>query len=168
MSKVQAGRRAPSIPEEGAVTFLIGMRINRLWEFWKWVPVFIAMPRMLRELAKDPSLGLVGTPRTFISGRTILVWQQWTSFEALEAYARASDHLHVPGWRAFNRRTRGNSSVGIYHETYLLEPSTVEGMYVNTPPMGLGAAFGTHVPDRHTNTAGQRLGRPKAPAAGMD
>ena len=39
---------------------------------------------MLVELVKDPNLGLVGGPCTFISGRTILVWQQWRSFDLLE------------------------------------------------------------------------------------
>ena len=45
-----------------------------------------AMPRMIAELMKDRSLGMVGRPRTFVSGRTILVWQYWSSFEQLEAY----------------------------------------------------------------------------------
>jgi hypothetical protein len=156
---VQQGRVTTELPVEGAVLFLIGMRINLLWQVWKWFPVFVAMPRMIAELMKNPALGLRGRPRTFVSGRTILVWQQWTSFDALESYARASEHLHLPAWRAFNRRTRGNASVGIYHETYLLDPGSVEAMYVNMPPFGLGAAFGTRAPDGRSNTAAQRLGR---------
>lgn len=156
---VHQGRLTTDVPAEGAVLFLIGMRINQIWQVWKWFPVFIAMPRMLAELARQPSLGLRGRPRTFVSGRTILVWQQWASFEALESYARASEHLHLPAWRSFNRRTRDNASVGIYHETYLLGPGTVEAMYVNMPPFGLGAAFGTRAPDGRSNTAAQRLGQ---------
>src|SRR5207342_1870402 len=33
------------------VVFLIGMRINKPWKVHKWLPVFLAMPRMLKELA---------------------------------------------------------------------------------------------------------------------
>ena len=154
---VHQGRLTTDLPAEGAVLFLIGMRINRLWQVWKWFPVFIAMPRMLAELMRNPTLGLRGRPRTFMSGRTILVWQQWESFETLESYSRASEHLHLPAWRSFNRRTRDNASVGIYHETYLLSPGTVEAMYVNMPAFGLGAAFGTRAPDSRSNTATQRL-----------
>ena len=86
MAKVNKGRFAADGGADGKVLFLIGMRLNRLWQVWKWFPVFVSMPRMLIELQKNPSLGLVGKPRTFISGRTILVWQYWESFEKLTAY----------------------------------------------------------------------------------
>ena len=36
------------------VVFLIGMRINKPWKVNKWLPMFLAMPRMLRELSRDP------------------------------------------------------------------------------------------------------------------
>ena len=42
------------------VVFRIGMRINKLWKVHKWAPVFVAMPRMLRELEADPDSGLLG------------------------------------------------------------------------------------------------------------
>ena len=32
------------------VVFLIGMRINKPWKPHKWLPVFRAMPKMIREL----------------------------------------------------------------------------------------------------------------------
>ena len=34
------------------VVFLIGMRINKLWKIWQWLPVALAMPRMLKELER--------------------------------------------------------------------------------------------------------------------
>ncbi len=42
------------------VVFLIGLRFNKLWKVHKWFPVLSAMPRMLRELYSDPSLGFLG------------------------------------------------------------------------------------------------------------
>jgi hypothetical protein len=86
MARINKGRYSAETGADGKVLFLIGLRFNRLWQVWKWLPVFGAMPRMLRELAKNPDLGLVGCPRTFVSGRTILVWQYWESFEKLEPY----------------------------------------------------------------------------------
>jgi hypothetical protein len=37
------------------VVFLIGMRINKPWKVSKWLPVFLAMPRMIKELEKLPA-----------------------------------------------------------------------------------------------------------------
>lgn len=159
MAKVQTGRRTPVIPEQGAVVFLIGMRINRLWSFWKWAPVTTQMGRMISELMRHPELGLKGRPRTFVSGRTILVWQVWESFEKLEKYARSSDHAHMPAWSAFNRLLADNNSVGIYHETYLVNSSTAEAIYVNMTPLGLGNAFGLQPAEGDLRTAAKRLGR---------
>ena len=42
------------------VVFLIGMRINKLWKLHKWLPVFLAMPRMLKELEAHPESGFLG------------------------------------------------------------------------------------------------------------
>ena len=137
--------------------FLIGMRINRLWQVWRWFPVFTAMPRMLIELAKNPELGLVGKPRTFRSGRVILVWQYWDSFEKLAAYAKANDRAHLPAWRAFNRRVRDNGSVGIYHETIVLSDATVESVYGNMPTFGLAAVTGAVPAGRRGQTAKARM-----------
>ena len=48
MSKVVPKRVTAEI-EGDFVIFLIGMRINKLWKVHKWLPVFRAMPRMIRE-----------------------------------------------------------------------------------------------------------------------
>ena len=157
MASINKGRYSADTGADGKVLFLIGMRINKPLRVWKWFPVFLSMPRMLIELQKNRSLGLVGKPRTFLSGRTILVWQYWESFEKLSAYSRASENAHLPAWRAFNRRIRDNGSVGIYHETHLLVDSTVETVYGNMPTFGLGAVTGVVPAGRRGQTAPQRL-----------
>ena len=63
--------------------FLIGMRINKPWKVHKWLPVFFAMPRMLRELEGCPESGFLG----HITAVGVIV-QYWRSFDHLEAYAR--------------------------------------------------------------------------------
>ncbi len=120
------------------VVFLIGMRFNKPWKVGQWWPVFMAMPKMLKELkAAGPSSGFLG--HTAI--RPSLMVQYWRSFEQLEAYARSKDSLHWPAWVAFNRRIKGaRGDVGIWHETYRVRAGDYECIYSGMPPFGLSAA----------------------------
>jgi hypothetical protein len=118
------------------VIFLIGMRINKPWKIHKWWPVFRSMPPMLRELTAKPEAGLLG----YTFGWPVIV-QYWRSFEQLEAYARSQDQLHWPMWVKFNQKIRHTSGdVGIWHETYRVQPGHYETIYSSMPPFGLGRA----------------------------
>jgi len=118
------------------VVFLIGMRINKPWMLHKWLPTFLAMPRMLRELETRPESGFLGS---FGFGLTIV--QYWRSFEQLEAYARSANDRHWPAWVAFNKRVgRSRGDVGIWHETYLVRAGEYETIYSGMPGHGLGLA----------------------------
>jgi len=121
------------------VLFLIGMRLNNLLAVGKWLPVARAMPRMLAELSKKPESGLLFY-RSYFSGRVILVQEYWESFDKLLAYAHDRAGQHFPAWAAFNRAIGSDGSVGIWHETYLVEPGKSECVYVNMPRFGLAAA----------------------------
>lgn len=157
MARINKGRYSADTGSDGKVLFLIGMRINRLWQVWKWIPVFVSMPRMLIELQKNPQIGLVGKPRTFLSGRVILVWQYWDSFEKLAAYSRDSSRAHLPAWRKFNAKVRDNGSVGIFHETIVLFDAAVETVYGNMPVFGLAAVTGAVPAARRGHTAKSRM-----------
>src|ERR1700739_1956813 len=98
MSMIRPERMAAEVDGE-FVVFLIGMRINKPWKVHKWLPVFFAMPKMLKELERRPGSGILGDSGT---GRVIV--QYWRSFEHLEAYARDKDQKHWPAWIDFNRR----------------------------------------------------------------
>lgn len=116
------------------VVFLIGMRVNKPWKPHKWLPVFLAMPRMLKELSAHPESGLLGFTNHFG-----FIVQYWRSFEHLEAYARSHDHEHWPAWVDFNRRVgKSRGDVGIWHETYLVRAGEYECVYSGMPPYGLG------------------------------
>ncbi|OEU86386.1 hypothetical protein DB35_11970 [Streptomyces abyssalis] len=140
------------------VVFLIGMRINRLRAVRSWLPVFKAMPRMLKELSKDASSGLLGF-RVLVGGlRDITVVQYWESAEKLFAYASAADKEHRPAWAAYNSRVRNSGpDVGIWHETYAVPEGRYETMYVNMPPHGLAAAHGTEPVGRRGERAAERM-----------
>jgi len=116
------------------VVFLIGMRINKPWKVHKWLPVFLAMPRMLKELQQRPESGFLGCTMGFPA-----IVQYWRSFEHLEAYARSKDLAHWPAWVAFNKRVGGSrGDVGIWHETYRVAAGQYEAVYVGMPRFGLG------------------------------
>jgi hypothetical protein len=133
-------KRVTAEIEGDFVVFLIGMRINRFWKAWNWLPVFIAMPRMLRELERNPEAGLLGASFYMASPRRPTVVQYWRSFEHLEAYARSKDAEHWPAWVAFNKRIGSSGEVGIWHETYLVPAGAYDCVYNNMPPIGLGEA----------------------------
>lgn len=118
--------------------FLIGMRVNRLWKCHKWVPVILAMTRMIKELRTTPDAGLLSYEMWF--GRTTIMVQYWRSSEQLLAYAKNHDAAHYPAWRAFNQSVGTSGDVGIWHETYLINPGAFEAIYVNMPVFGLGRA----------------------------
>ncbi len=131
-------KRVTAEIEGDFVVFLIGMRINTFWKPWKWLPVFLAMPRMLRELEDSPESGFLGARQYMGSPRRPMLVQYWRSFDQLEAYARNRDAAHCPAWVAFNKRIGSNGDVGIWHETYLIAAGSYECVYNHMPPVGLG------------------------------
>ena len=143
------------------VVFLIGMRINNPLMVHKWLPVAMAMPRMVKELYSQPELGFIHAETWF--SRTIILVQYWRSMDQLLAYAKNRNAEHLPAWQAFNKSVGTDGSVGIWHETYMASPGTYENVYANMPPFGLGKA-GTLSPAAggKQSAAGRLGGREKA------
>jgi len=158
MGPIVAGRMAAKI-EGDFVIFLIGARINRLRDVRGWWPVVTAMPRMLKELAEQPKLGLLHSYSVLPGLRDVMIVQYWRSFEHLHAYARARESEHLPAWADYNKRIKNNATVGIWHETFLVREGEYEAIYGNMPARGLGVA-GELVPAAGAqNSALGRLGR---------
>jgi hypothetical protein len=144
--------------DEPFVVFLIGMRVNRLLALRRWTRVAAAMPPMLAELRRNPSLGLLHA-EYLVYWRGVATLQYWRSFEHLHAYAHARDAAHLPAWAEFNRRIGNDGVVGIWHETYLVAPGQYECIHVNMPLFGLTAAV-PHVPiTTRSDTARSRIAR---------
>jgi hypothetical protein len=142
MAQIFPGRYSAKV-EGSFVVFLIGMRVNRLFAVRKWMQVARAMGPMLEELARNKELGFLSA-ETLLSWRGITSLQYWRSFEHLNAYAHARDAKHLPAWAAFNRAIGNDGTVGIWHETYLVEPHHSETVYANMLRWGLAGA-GEHV-----------------------
>jgi hypothetical protein len=148
------------------VVFLIGMRVNRWWKLWQWIPVALAMQRMIRETSASPEIGFLGV-ESWIGNPTIMV-QYWRSFELLEAYATDRQRKHLPAWAAFNRAVRSNGDVGIWHETYRVPAGAYEAVYNNMPAFGLGKV-GSPIPATgKRQTATGRLGLSDGSDAAVD
>src|ERR1700689_4227806 len=140
-----------------AVVFLIGMRINKPWKIHKWLPVLLAMPRMIRELEQKPELGYLS--HHLWLGRTILTLQYWKSVEHLNAYAKNRNAAHLPAWAAFNRAIGKSGDVGVWHETYRVREGDYETVYANMPAFGLGKATKAVVATGRRDSAAGRMNR---------
>ncbi|GCE28723.1 transcriptional regulator [Dictyobacter alpinus] len=162
MATVVPGRFTAQI-DQPFVVFLIGMRINKFFALRRWVPTVMSMGPMLRSLYQHPELGFLGA-ETYLSLRGPVMIQYWRSFEDLEKFARAKDEPHLSAWRRFNRAIGTDGSVGIWHETYVVEPGKYEAVYGNMPVFGLASAT-QHVPATgRRETARRRLGGEGEPA----
>jgi hypothetical protein len=156
MAKVIPGRFTAEI-EGPFVVFIIGMRVNKFFAFRKWIATAMAMGPMIRTLYEHPEKGFLGA-KTFIYWRGVATVQYWRSFEDLEKFARDKDDPHLEAWRRFNKTIGSDGSVGIFHETFLVDAGKYEALYGNMPVSGLASA-GKHIPATgRRETARRRLG----------
>ncbi|MEU1349259.1 DUF4188 domain-containing protein [Streptomyces sp. NPDC005775] len=136
--------RTTAAAEGDVVILLIGMRINHFRGVHHWLPVLLAMPRLLRELSRNKSRGLLGYTLLSGSPRTYYVVQYWESKEKLYAYAQAPDMLHRKAWAMINRKEKkSRQHVGLWHETYVVPEGGYESIYADMPAYGLAAATGS-------------------------
>lgn len=151
--------------EDPFVVFLIGMRVNRLRAFRKWLPVAQAMPAMISTLYQHPEKGFLGGESFFrLAPLTTILVSYWRSFDDLERFARSADEPHLEPWKRFNQSVGADGTVGIWHETYRVQPGQYEAVYGNMPRFGLAKAT-THVPAiGRRETARRRLGGENMPA----
>jgi hypothetical protein len=140
------------------VVFQIGMRVNKPWKVHKWLPVFMAMPKMLKELSQRPESGLLGYRQYLANPLSPMVCQYWRSFEHLERYARSKDSTHFPAWVKFNKRVGSGGDVGIWHETYKVAAGQYECVYNNMPLSGLAKASSSVPAAGYRATAAGRIG----------
>jgi hypothetical protein len=96
-----------------------------------------AMGPMLQNCIYDPEKA---SAREFFwnFGGPVLI-QYWRSFEDLERFARHPSDPHLKAWKKFNQAVGADGSVGIWHETYTLNPDQFESVYGNMPRFGLAA-----------------------------
>lgn len=144
------------------VVFLIGMRVNKVWAVHKWLPVAQAMGPMLTELYRHPEKGFLGGTYALTLSGPLLV-HYWRSFQDLEQFARNPDDPHWSAWKRFYKYAKAGraaaNAVGIWHETYLIQPDQYEAIYAAMPKFGLGSVM-EHIPATgKLNAARDRLNK---------
>lgn len=157
MNNVMKGRFSAEAGDS-FVVFVIGMRVNDLLAVRKWAPTARAMFPMLKELHTEPDRGFLSA-EVFLYWRGVALIQYWRSFEDLERFAKDRDASHLPAWRRFNRSVGSDGSVGIWHETFLVERGAYEAIYANMPVFGLAKATSRVPATGRRETARKRLGR---------
>ncbi|WLQ36498.1 DUF4188 domain-containing protein [Streptomyces castrisilvae] len=156
-TKLMPGRTTAAA-EGDVVVLLIGMRINHFRGLHHWLPVMLAMTRMLRELRAERSRGLLGHVLLTASPRTYYVVQYWESKEKLYAYAAAPDMFHRRAWAMLNRKEKkSRQHVGLWHETYIVPEGGYESIYADMPAFGLAAATGSLPIEGRGRSAAHRL-----------
>ena len=161
MAKIMKGRYAAQT-DEPFVVFIIGMRINKFLEFKKWLSVARAMGPMIEVLNKNPQKGYLGG-QSFLYWPGVALVQYWRSFEDLENFARSPQEPHLSAWKAFHKKISGDGSVGIWHETYMVQPGQSEAIYDNMPIFGLADATKHVKAVGGKHTARRRLGGDNEP-----
>jgi len=155
MSTIFNGRYTAQ-SDQPFVVFLIGMRVNKWWRIDKWLPVSNAMNPMMQTLFTNPEKGFLHAEFYWNFTGPVII-QYWRSFEDLENFARNPSDSHIGAWKKFNQAVGADGSVGIWHETYLIESNKFEGFYGNMPRFGLGMALEHVEASGHRETARKRL-----------
>lgn len=154
---VRPGRLAPVV-EGDFVLLLLGIKPHSLLKFWKWMPIVRAMVNMGRELEQKKDSGFLGY-EVYV-GLQPLIIQYWRSFEHMRSHP-------APKWVVLTQRSQLETSLGVWHETYLIRAGDFEGVYSNMPDFGLGKV-GTLVDAKgKLATAAGRLGLDGGASAGM-
>lgn len=146
-----------SATDDDVVVFIIGIRVNAFWRLTRWLPVIVTLRRVMRDLLRQPDIGLLGY-RTRIGGRHMEITQYWRSFADLHAYAHERHGEHARAWEWFHRTIGQDGTVGLWHEAYLVPANRVESIYLNMPPHGLAEAMGVQPIQGGYAAAAGRLG----------
>ena len=133
MTQIVPGRQTV-VKNERFVVFLIGARVNKWWLLPISLPVLIKFQKMSKELLANPESGLLATQELGFGGTV----QYWKSEEHLRRYAQDRTQTHEPVWRTFMKKLFKPAAIGVWHETYLIDPGQYECIYSNMPRFGLG------------------------------
>jgi hypothetical protein len=162
MGRVLTGRWTADVQGDFVVV-IIGAKLRNPFRAAKALPMLAQMPRMLEDLQKDPSKGLLGYQAHGFGPFGCIV-QYWRSFEDLERFARNPDDRHAKVWRDWYRLgQQKNSAVGIWHETYKVRAGVYEAVYQGMGDFGLmKAGHATPVGSR-SESAAIRIGATESP-----
>jgi fumigallin biosynthesis monooxygenase-like protein len=131
------------------VVIYLGMRLHSLRGIRRLASLGPQIEKSVQ--AKPP--GLLLHERLFLSPRHAGMRQYWHDFDSLEAWTRTLPHK--AWWRDFLRDPAGT---GFWHELYS-RAGDMEAVYIDMPPLGLGAVMPRHPARGSMFSARRRLRR---------
>lgn len=97
-------------------------------------------------------------------GSNITAITYWRSYEHLMRYTHDRNLAHVAAMKAVVDTVYKSPQIGIWHETYVIKPGQHESIYMNCPPIGLGAAAGLAPATGPLKMASGRMRKHEVPA----
>jgi hypothetical protein len=130
-------------PPAGTVLFRFGFRVNHWAAVHRWLPVWRAYRRMLRELRASPGAGLLRSEESRRE-REFTTTQYWRTWDDLMRWSQDRRFAHVGAWKRFNHGVGDTGEVGLWHEMIEISPERLHTIYRDVPERGLAAATGRH------------------------
>jgi hypothetical protein len=152
--------RYVAAPPAGTVLFRFGFRVNRWAAVHRWLPIWRAYRRMLRELRANPASGFLSSDE-MRSGRDFTTTQYWRSWDDLMRWSQDRRFAHVGAWRRFNHGVGDTGEVGLWHEMIEIDPERLHTIYRNVPERGLAAATGSHEAEAWLMARRRKNGQPR-------
>ena len=145
---VQSTRVSPDLsPYPDLVVVYLGFRARGL----RGIRRMMGLGAGFRSIKNNPPDGLLRNEAVLWGWMHVGMRQYWRDLSSLEAFTRSAPHSGW--WREF---ARGAGGTGFWHETYR-RTGGIEGIYIDMPPLGLGAFTEARVPAGDFKTARQRL-----------
>ncbi|HKY81668.1 MAG TPA: DUF4188 domain-containing protein [Sphingobium sp.] len=110
----------------------LGFRISR----FAAIPALLRIGKGLREIARTPPPGVLGSRRMLIAWNHLGIRQYWADQDSLLAFTRRQPH--AGWWRDFLSDTQGGS--GFWHEA-CFAAGGMESVYINMPERTGFASF---------------------------
>ena len=125
---------------EPFTVFLVGMQCRSFTSLWKVPLIAGKMGQMQRELMKDHDSGLLwGANFIQFSPLTTLYLSYWKSSDHIHRFVSDPKFSHLKAAPDYLKRFGNNSSLGVWHETYEVNPTQSENLYFGMAPFGVSA-----------------------------
>ncbi len=126
--------------------FLTGVQCRKFTSMWKMPLVANRMLKMQAELKLNTEAGFYHGENFFTMTPhfTTLFLSYWDSAKSIEQFANSKIFSHLESAKDYLKNFLSDTNLGIWHETYVVEPEKVESLYYNMESFGL-SAFQPHI-----------------------
>ena len=124
--------------------FLVGMQCRSWRSLWKVPLIGRRMGQMQQELQSDPESGLLwGANFIQFNPLTALYLSYWKSTGHIHRFVEDGRFAHKAASPEYLKRFGSDPDIGVWHETYEIEPGKAENLYMGMAPFGVSAFMPT-------------------------